>query len=92
MNALREKGSRFIKVTSKTKVNCCCTLDRFEQTLNLVLVLLWLFSNVHCGTGSISMSMASHIHNVANFVIAKNNCQGYFKNLRFSFLENNRVQ
>ena len=26
-----ERCSRFIKVTTKMKVNCCCTLDRFEQ-------------------------------------------------------------
>ena len=31
------------KDTSKTKVNCCRTLVRFEQTLHLVCVLLWPF-------------------------------------------------
>ena len=79
-----EGCSRFIKITTKTKVSYCSTLDRFEQTLHLVRVLLWPFYkkqvNVQCGIGSISIPIASHIHNAANHVIAKNNCQSYFKN------------
>ena len=79
----RERCSRFIKVTSKTRVNCFITLDRFEQILHLVWVFLWPFFkkqvNFHCGIGSISMLIASHIYNAANHVIAKNNCQNYFK-------------
>ena len=71
------------------KVNCCSTLDRFEQTLHLVWVFLSLFFkkqvNVDCGIGSISMPIASHIHNAANSVIAKNNCQSYFKKLEVLF-------
>ena len=81
--------SRFIKVTTKTKVSYCSTLDRFEQTLHLVRVLLWPFYkkqvNVQCGIGSISIPIASHIHNAANHVIAKNNCQSYFKKLEVLF-------
>ena len=73
-----ERCSRFIKITTKTKVNCCSTLDRFEQTLHLVWVFLWPFYkkqvNVRYGIGSISMQIASHIHNAANHFIAKNNC------------------
>ena len=71
------------KDTSKTKVNCCRTLVRFEQTLHLVCVLLWPFFekqvNVQCGIGSISMLIFSHIHNAANRAIAKNSWQTYFK-------------
>ena len=81
--------SRFIKVTSKTKVNCCSTLDRFEQTFHHVWVFLWPFFknqvNVHCGIGSISMPIASHIHNAANYVVAKNNCQSYSKKCEILF-------
>ena len=78
------------------KVNCCSTVDRFEQTLHLIWVFLWPFFkkqvNAHCGIGSVSMPIVSHINNAANHIIAKNNCQSYFKKLWFSFLENNRVQ
>ena len=84
-----ERCSRFIKITTKTKVNCCSTLDRFEQTLHLVWVFLWPFYkkqvNVRYGIGSISMQIASHIHNAANHVIAKNNCQSYFKKFEVLF-------
>ena len=66
-----ERCSRFIKITTKTKVNCCSTLDRFEQTLHLVWVFLWPFYkkqvNVWYGIDSISMQIASHIHNAAFF-------------------------
>ena len=84
-----ERCSRFIKITIKTKVDCCSTLDRFEQTLHLVWVFLWPFYkkqvNVRYGIGSISMQIASHIHNAANHVIAKNNCQSYFKKVEVLF-------
>ena len=79
-----ESCSRFIKVTTKTKVSYCSTLDRFEQTLHLIRVFSWPFYkkqvNVQCGFGSISIPIASHIHNAAKHVIVKNNCQSYFKN------------
>ena len=78
-----ERCSRFIKITTKAKVNCCITLDRFEQTLHLVSVFLWTFYkkqvNARYGIDSISMQIASHIHNAANQVIAKNNWQSCFK-------------
>ena len=84
-----ERCSRFIKITVKTKVNCCSTLNRFGQTLHLVWVFLWPFYkkeiNVRYGIGSISMQIASHIHNAANHVIAKNNCQSYFKKFEVLF-------
>ena len=84
-----ERCSWFIKITTKTKVNCCSTLDRFEQILHLVWVFLWPFYkkqvNVRYGIGSISMQIASHIHNAANHVIAKNNCQSYFKKFEVLF-------
>ena len=84
-----ERCSRFIKITTKTKVNCCSTLDRFEQTLHLVWVFLWPFYkkqvNVRYGIGSISMQIASHIHNASNHVIAKNNCQNYFEKFEVVF-------
>ena len=77
-----ERCSRFIKITTKTKVNCCSTLDRFEQTLHLAWVFLWPFykkqGNVPYGIGSISVQLASHVHNAANHVSAKSNCQSYF--------------
>ena len=89
-----ERCSRFIKVTTKTKVNCCITLDRFEQTLHLVWVFLWPFYkkqvNVRYGIGSISMEIASHIHNAANHVIVKNNCQSYFKKFEVLFCRQRR--
>ena len=37
------------------------------------------------GIDSILMQIASHIHNAANHVIAKNNCQGYFKKFEVLF-------
>ena len=84
-----ERCSRFIKITVKTKVNCCSTLNRFGQTLHLVWVFLWPFYkkeiNVRYGIGSISMQIASHIHNAVNHVIAKNNCQSFFKKFEVLF-------
>ena len=84
-----ERSSRFIQITAKTKVNCCSTLDGFEQFLHLVWVFLWSFYkkqiNVHYGIGSISMPVASHIYNAANHVIVKNNCQSYFKKFEVLF-------
>ena len=66
----QERCSRFIKVTTKKKVNCCSTRDRFEKTLQLVWVFSWPFFkkqlNVQCSIGSISMEIASHIHNATN--------------------------
>ena len=84
-----ERCSRFIKITTKTKVNCCSTLGRFEQTLHLVWVFLWPFHkkqvNVWYGVGSISMEIASHIHKAANHVIVKNICQSYFTKFEVLF-------
>ena len=84
-----ERSSRFIKIITKTKFNSCSTLDRFEQTLHLVWLFLWQFYkkqvNVQYDIGSISMSIASHIYNAANHVIAKNNCQSYFKKFEVLF-------
>ena len=84
-----ERSSRFIKIITKTKFNSCSTLDRFEQTLHLVWVFLWPFYkkqvNVQYDIGSISMWIASHIYNAANHVIAKNNCQSYFKKFEVLF-------
>ena len=77
------------KDTSKTKVNCCSTLVRFEQTLRLVWVLLWPFFekqvNFQCRIGSISMLISPHIYNAANRVIAKNISQSYFKKFEVLF-------
>ena len=84
-----ERCSRFLKSLPRRKVNCCSILDRFEKTLHLVWVILWPFYknkvNVQYGSGSISMPVASHIHNAANHVIAKNNCQSYFKKFEVLF-------
>ena len=70
--------SRFIKITTDAKGNCCSILDRFEQTFHLVWVFLWPSYkkevNVRYGITCISMQIASHIHNTAKYVIAKNNC------------------
>ena len=53
------------------------------------MAVLWPFYknkvNVQYGSGSISMPIASHIHNAANHVIAKNNCQSYFKKFEVLF-------
>ena len=77
------------KDTSKTRVNCCNAFVRFEQTLHLVWVLLWLFfekqANVRCGIGSILMSITSDIHNAANHAIGKNSCHSCFKKLEVLF-------
>ena len=67
------------KDTSKTKVSCCSTIARFEQTLHLAWVLLRPFSKSKCGIGSISMLIFSHIHNATHRAIAKNSWQTYFK-------------
>ena len=57
--------------------------------LHLVWVFLWPFYKkkvkVQYGIGSTSMLIASHIHNAANHVIAKNNCQSYFKKFEVLF-------
>ena len=77
------------KDISKTKVNCCNTLVRFEQTLHLVWVLLWPFFekqvNVQCGIGRTSMLISSHIHDAVNCAIAKNSWQSYFKKFEVLF-------
>ena len=77
------------KGTSKTRVNWCSTLVRFEQTLRLVRVLLWPFFekqvNIRCGIGSILMSITSHIHNAAKNAIAKNSCRSNFKKIEVLF-------
>ena len=90
-----ERCSRFIKITTKTKVNCCSTLDRFEQTLHLVWVFLWPFYkkqvNVRYGIGSISMQIASHIHNGVTS-LQRTTARATSKKLRFSFLENHWVR
>ena len=61
----------------------------FEQTLDLVSVLLWpLFEtqvNVQCGIGSILRLISSHIHNAVNRAIAKNSWQSYFKKFEVVF-------
>ena len=41
--------------------------------------------NVRYGIGSISMQIALNIHNAATHVIAKNNCQSYFKKFEVFF-------
>ena len=83
-----ERCSRFIKFTTKTKVNFCKTFDRFEQTLYLFWVFLWPFHKKKrkwYRIGSTSMQIASHIYNAANHVISKNNYQSYFKKFEVSF-------
>ena len=94
-----ERSSRFIKIITKTKFNSCSTLDRFEQTLHLVWLFLWQFYkkqvNVQYDIGSISMSIASHIYNAANTSLQRTTAKtakAISKNLRFSFLDNNRVR
>ena len=81
--------SRFIKITNKTKVNCCSILDRFKEILHLVWVFLCPFFKKEVtfqyGIGSISIPIASHIHNAANQVIAKNNWECYFKKFEVLF-------
>ena len=76
-------------IPGKTKANCCSILVRFEQTLHLIWVLLWLYFekkvNVQCGIGNISMLIFSQIHNAANRVIAKNIWQRYFKKFEVLF-------
>ena len=71
------------KNTSKTRVDCCSKLARFEQTLHLIWVFLWPFFekqiNVRCGIDSILMSLTSHIHDADNHAIGKNSCQSCFK-------------
>ena len=48
--------------------------------------------NVQCGIGSISMLISSHIQNAANCAIIRTDDKANSENLKFSFLENNRVQ
>ena len=74
-----------IKIITKMKVNCCSTLDRFEQILHLVWVFLWPFYkkqvNVQYGIGSISMPISSYIHNAAH----PRHYQSYFKKTEVPF-------
>ena len=80
---------KVVKVNKKDTSYCCSTLVRFEQTLHLVWVILWPFFemqvNAHCGIGSISILISSHIHNAANRAIAKNSWQSYFKKFEVFF-------
>ena len=82
------------KDTRKTKVNCCSTLGRFEQTVHLVWVLLWPFFekqvNVQSGSGNISMLISSHMEPTAP--LQRTAGKATSKNMKFSFLEDNRVQ
>ena len=48
--------------------------------------------NFQCDIGSIPMLISSYIHNAVNLAIAKSIWQSHFKKLKFSFLENNRMQ
>ena len=91
-----ERCWRFLKVITKTKPNCSSTPDRFEQTLHLVWVFLWPFYkkqvNVQCSIGSISMLIASHIHNAANPSLQRTTVKATAKSLKFSSLGNNMVR
>ena len=49
-------------------------------------------NNVRYGIGSTSMQIASHIHNAANHVIAKNICQSYLKKFEILFSRKPRVR
>ena len=84
-----ERCSRFIKVTTKTKVNCCSTLDRFEQTftscLSIFMAVLQKAGKCPVWYSQYFNAIASHIHNAVNHVIAKNNCQSYFKKFEVLF-------
>ena len=56
---------------------------RFEKTLPVVWVLLWPFWKRKLMSRVVlpifSMLISSHIHNIANYAIAKNSWQTYFK-------------
>ena len=77
------------KVTSKTKLIVVVHLTGLNKLYTLLKCFYGRFFkkqvNVHCGIGSISMPIASHMHNAANHVIAKNNCQRYFKKFEVLF-------
>ena len=49
-------------------------------------------NNVRYVIGSFSMQIASHIHNAANHVIAKNICQSYLKKIEVLFSRKPRVR
>ena len=49
-------------------------------------------NNVRYGIGSTSMQIASHIHNAANHVIAKNICKSYLKKIEVLFSRKPRVR
>ena len=90
-----ERCSRFIKITTKTKVNFCSILDRFEQITPCLSIFIAFHKkqvNVQYGISSISMAIASHIHNTANTSLQRTTAKATSKNLRFSFLENHRVR
>ena len=84
------------KVTSKTKSIVVVHLTGLNKLYTLLKCFYGRFFkkqvNVHCGIGSISMPIASHMHNTANTSLQRTTAKGTSKNLRFSFLENNRVQ
>ena len=56
------------KDTSNTKVSCCRTLVKFEQTLLPVCVLLWLLFekqlNAQCGTGIFNHNFVDKIQKI----------------------------
>ena len=90
-----ERCSRFIKFTTKTKVNCCKTFDRFEQTLYLVWVFLWPFYKKHVNGIVLAVLQCRSPHifiMLPTTSFQRTITKATSKNLRFPFLENHRVR
>ena len=60
--------------------------------VNIFMAVLQKKVNVGYDIGSISMQIASHIHNAANTSLQRTSAKATSKNVRFPFLENHRVR
>ena len=82
------------KDTSKTKVNCCSTLVRFEQTLHLVWVLLWPFlKSKYMSRVVLAVFQCWYPHTLImqpTAPLQKNSWQSYFKKFEVFFSRKER--
>ena len=60
--------------------------------VSIFMAVLQKKVNVEYVIGSISMQIASHIHNAANTSLQRITAKATSKNVRFPFLENHRVR
>ena len=80
-----ERCSRFIKITTKTKVKCCSILDRFTSFTSCLSIFMAVWQKASNCLVWYWQYFSRDIHNAANHVIAKNNCQSFFKRVEVLF-------